>query len=283
MEKIVIGAPFGNYLGFGRTTRTFGTFTWEYRGGPLKRLWRVLKTVRYYPGIRAWKNKLGLPNPGILGMVRMADACDPALLARSIVSVSGRNTADWVTLFDALLPRNPGYVELNVSCPNCPGERDSSDYGLVFKTAVERFGDRAVVKLPPLGYRDIVGRALLCGVRSFHCCNTLPTPGGGLSGKPLKALSLDCLAEVASAAKRNGVFLKHLIGGGGVSSRADAEDYFSAGATSVSVASALFFPWKWLTVSRMAEHFFQAGRAAQGAGCGPIGCVGCRCRHRELS
>ena len=55
MHKLVIAAPFGNYLDFPATTSTLGTFTAKSRGGIAWRLWQILKTVRYYPGLQAWK------------------------------------------------------------------------------------------------------------------------------------------------------------------------------------------------------------------------------------
>lgn len=238
VERLVVSAPFGNYLQFPHTTSTIGTFTREYRGGFWRRLWRVLRTVRYYPGIQAWKNKLGLPNPGIASVrVRCSD---------KIVSVSARRTDDWYHLLDALRYLRPLATELNVSCPNCPGEPDSTDYEAVYRRAMCQ-PYRVIVKVPPVGYERVISLAVSQGISIFHCCNTLPTPSGGISGKPLKPLSLRAVEYARSRGARL------VIGGGGVTCLRDAQDYLSAGATSVAVGSVLFFPWKWRTVRKMAE------------------------------
>jgi dihydroorotate dehydrogenase len=266
IQRVVIGAPFGNYLQFRHTTPTLGTFTPKTRGGFWKRLWRVLSTVRYYPGIDTWKNRLGLPATALSRF--MADEVNvygdrrtrknPVDLSDKIVSVTAFTTNDWANMLDLL--RNdhrtrPLAVELNVSCPNCPGE-DSSDYATVFKTAAVLLSPKTdvIVKLPPLNYMPIVHAATAWGLRNFHCCNTLPTPSGGLSGKALKPHSLHALAEVRKYLDVNGYKPDILIGGGGVTSYKDLLDYTSAGATSVSVASALFFPWNWLRVANWADN-----------------------------
>jgi dihydroorotate dehydrogenase len=241
---LIIGAPFGNYLNqWPHTIPTFGTFTREYRGGFWKRLWRVLRTVRYYPGIGAWKNQLGLPNPGIDSL-----EIEPALAARSILSISARNTPNWLYLLNVASSYNFMAVELNVSCPNC-NEVDDSDYIEVFKYAAV-IGKEIIVKLPPVNYGRHVSLAFSQGLSSFHCCNTLPTPGGGLSGKPLKPLSLRAVAHLRSNQYSSSV--KRLIGGGGVTSISDANEYMNAGCTDVSVASVLFNPFKWSEIRIMA-------------------------------
>lgn len=254
IHRLILSAPFGNYLSFPQCTSTVGTFTREYRGGLWCRLWRVLRTVRYYPGVKAWKNKLGLPNPGIDWLKRYRhdnpDASGFTRLGVRIVSVSARNTDDWLYVIREAVGARPAAVELNVSCPNT-GEADASDYRVVFGYAAAR-SVPVIVKLPPLGYESMADRAVDCGIRSFHCCNTLPVPGrGGLSGKPLKPLSLAAVARVVRSADSSGVPLDHLIGGGGVTCMADATDYLNAGATHVAVGSALFFPWNWPAVRAM--------------------------------
>lgn len=255
MQRLVISAPFGNYFNCPGATSTLGTFTKDDRGGWATRLWRLAATVRYYHGIRGFKNRMRLPNRGIdwlsgnVGVGRI----DPS---DKIVSISARDGGHWNYLLGACYHLiHPAYVELNVSCPNCPGESDYSDYESVFADAVGAFPDRVIVKLPPVGYLPIARRALRLGVTGLHCCNTLPTPGGGLSGKPLKPLSLQACRDIRELVARHGHRLDILIGGGGVTGMADADDYFRAGASSVSVASVLFWPWRWRMVREMAADF----------------------------
>jgi dihydroorotate dehydrogenase len=238
MHKLVISAPFGNHLHFPFATPTLGTFTLRPRGGLLRRLWRVLATVRYYPSLGAWRNRLGLPNPGI-------DAFNPDYtLADKIVSVKGFDAAEWRLLAERVDRLAPLALEMNASCPNCPGE-DRTDYALAFGRVEDVCRHTPViVKLPPVGYEPLVRLALDAGIDSFHCCNTLPVPGGGLSGKPLQPLSLRCVADVRT--------LRWLVGGGGVTGVEDARRFLDAGATTVAVASTLFLPWRWRAVREMA-------------------------------
>jgi dihydroorotate dehydrogenase len=256
LKKLIVSAPFGNYLQWPNVTPTMGTFTREYRGGKLKRLWRVMRTVWYYPGICAWKNKLGLPNPGIQSLVDGEYA--GVDLSDKIVSISARQTTDWLVLFDTLLRRKPLLIEMNVSCPNCPNEKDETDYDRVLSSSLVS-PQRVIVKLPPVNYEHYVRKAMAYGVNRFHCCNTLPTPGGGMSGKPLMLLSLRAIAEVYKIGQQMGVEPATVIGGGGITSFADAERYQEAGATNVAVASVLFFPWAWSTVREIADKLAAEG------------------------
>lgn len=229
MKQIILSAPFGNYLNWSNCTSTVGSYTLNYRGGFLYRLYRVLKTVRYYPGIQAWKNKLGLPNPGIINC--------PKNLSNKILSISARTTTDWLALFDYINNNlNPLAVELNVSCPNT-GDIDITDYQEVF---ARKLNCEVIIKLPPVNYESIFSLAVSQGILSFHCCNTLPTPGGGLSGKPLKLLSQSCIKWINRQGKLNRV-----IGGGGVTTQEDIKEYLDIGATNVALGSVLFNPFLW--------------------------------------
>lgn len=248
LYPLIISAPFGNYLSWPCATSTLGTFTREYRGGFWKRVWRVLCTVRYYHGMEAWTNSLGLPNPGI-DSVAVKEFEDS--VKSQILSVSARKTDDWFYLLDKVKKLGPFAVELNVSCPNCPGEPDHTNYDVIFKDAVDYVqtggGIMVIVKLPPFGYEQIAAHAVEHGIQALHCCNTLPTPAGGLSGKPLKHLSLQAVRYCSKYR------LSALIGGGGITCWDDILDYKRAGATNFAVASALFFPWRWRRFRDMAE------------------------------
>jgi dihydroorotate dehydrogenase len=255
LHRTIISAPFGNWFAFDKTTPTLGTYTAQHRAGPLKRLWRVLSTVRPHPSMRAWTNRLGLPNPGI---DHFATQCRDmkVVLHQVMVSISGRRMADWRYLFDVLSSissvRTVNVVELNVSCPNCPGEPDTSNYAEVFRLAVEQYKLPVSVKLPPVGYEELAITALRHNVDFLHCCNTLPTSAGGLSGKPLQLLSLAacrfCRRMITSDMKTK------IIGGGGVTGIADAQRFWEAGARHISVASALFNPFNWNSIRQMATR-----------------------------
>src|SRR5690606_17281372 len=119
MRALIISAPFGNYVQPRGATATLGTFTAARRRG---RVWRVLRTVRYYRRLGAWVNRIGLRNPGIEWLARKARA-GKITLGDKRVSVRGFTEADWATLLERVAGLRPLAVELNMSCPNV-GEID---------------------------------------------------------------------------------------------------------------------------------------------------------------
>jgi len=240
LRPLVVGAPFGNYVGEGWATRTLGSFTLEARGGRLYRLWKILKTVRYYPGIKAWKNKLGLPNPGIDWLVEKVRE-KKISVADKIVSVFAFSIDEATTLLQKADALDPLAIELNVSCPNVEHKSSQQDLAEILTRAVGNIKAPLILKLPPVGYRDIVDVAVKGGVKAFHCCNTLPCPGGGISGKPLKALSLEAIRYIRKVHEGEEITI---IGGGGVTEFEDIIEYMEAGADSVSIASCLFNPYR---------------------------------------
>jgi dihydroorotate dehydrogenase len=247
IERLVLSAPFGNWLNIEHATPTLGTYTWSYRGGRAWQLWRVLRTVRYYRRLGGWVNRLGLPNPGIESLVR--HCLGGGHYCRSkIISVSARSTDEWLKVMLNALQLLPLGLELNPSCPNCD-EPDASDYRHVFAAAVRyaaAYGNltRLIVKLPPVRYRTRLQEAAEAGIAGYHCCNSLPTPGGGMSGAPLKGIALEVTEHVRRFVEYAGLADPLLIGGGGVKGRRDAQDFLDAGATHVAIGSDLFFLWR---------------------------------------
>ncbi len=69
-----------------------------HRAGVLKRIWRFVKTARRLRGVRGWRNKLGLPNPGIESWKpNVFDA--PERARDPIVSVHGfESPKEWANL-----------------------------------------------------------------------------------------------------------------------------------------------------------------------------------------
>jgi dihydroorotate dehydrogenase len=230
MKSLVISAPFGNYLERPYATSTVGTFTLARRGGTLYRWWRVIRTLRYDSRIGGWVNKLGLPNPGIYSV--HADQ------SSRIVSVYGFSSEEWVSLVTECVRIQPLAVELNLSCPNVPNSAPvvgvEKAVGIALDNRLE-----VIAKLPPVRWMDMARPLFSMGIRHFHLCNTIPTPGGGISGKPLKQYSLWAVRDVREAWAEE----VHIIGGGGIASKEDVRDYLTAGANRVSVASMLLNPF----------------------------------------
>jgi dihydroorotate dehydrogenase len=229
MKSLIIGAPFGNYLERPYATSTLGTFTLARRGSTLYRWWRVVRMLRYDSRIGGWVNKLGLPNPGI-DSVRLGQPS-------RIISVYGFSEYEWASLITDCVIIQPIAVELNLSCPNVHSSPSVADVEKAVGIALDN-SLKVIAKLPPVRWMDLARPLFSMGVRHFHLCNTIPTPGGGVSGKPLKQYSLWAVREVRAAWAEE----VDIIGGGGITGEEDVIDYLVAGADRVSVASMLLNP-----------------------------------------
>jgi len=163
-----------------------------------------------------------------------ADACG------KILSIHGFNEQEWSNLLMMAYNLRPLMVELNLSCPN------------VTKTAIKEaiwageiaknlLGEIVIAKLSPLRWMDFARPLMGVGINKFHLCNTIPSPGGGLSGKVLKQYSLWAVEEVKQTWGND----VKVIGGGGITEISDIDDYIKAGADHVSVGSMLFNPFNW--------------------------------------
>ena len=240
LRPLAISAPFGNYIRPEGCTATLGTFTVHDRPG---RPWRILKTVRYYPRLKAWVNKIGLRNPGI-GWVQRKVAAGKLDLSDKLVSIHGFAPEEWFQLLDAIAGLRPMGVELNMSCPNV-GHIDWPP--ALFKRAVAT-GVPVVVKLPPVNYHEMAELAVEQGVRAFHACNTLPVPAGGLSGLPLKPVALQCIRDLRSRPWGSDVAI---IGGGGIRNPAAIDEYRDAGADTFAVGTYVMTPVMLLSHGRI--------------------------------
>lgn len=260
LQRTIISAPFGNYVRPAGATPTVGTFTLERRRG---RVWRVLRTVRRYRRLGAWVNRIGLRNPGI-GWLEGRVGRGREDLSGKVLSVHGFDEEEWVELARRARALSPLAIELNMSCPNVePADRR----GYPFDRIASGGGGSAglIVKLPPVRYEAMARAALEAGIVAFHCCNTLPVPGGGMSGKPLMPLSLRCLEVVRGLGEASGVGAGLvLIGGGGITGAEDVDRYAEAGATHVALGTRVMHPrylWSDSGVRRVIEH---AGRVLEG-------------------
>ena len=204
-------------------------------------------------------NSIGLQGPGIDSFI----ANDLAWLAehgaRVVVSIAGTHTDEYVEVARKLAGHPAvAMLEVNISCPNvesrgqvfaCDAIASSRVIG-----AVRRAADPAqpiFAKLSP-DVTDITFIARACadaGVDGFSLINTLlglvidtdtMTPAlagltGGLSGPAIRPVAVRCVWQVRNA-------LPHLpiLGMGGIRSGLDALEFILAGASAVSVGTAVF-------------------------------------------
>lgn len=216
-----------------------GTFTLARRRG---RVGAILRTVRPYPKLGAWVNRIGLRNPGIAWLE--GRAARGRGLADKLVSVHGFDDGEWAELVDRGAALEPLGLELNMSCPNVAHQEPPA--GLFQRAAA--CGVPVVVKLPPLRFRPMAEAALDAGLRAFHCCNTLPVKGGGMSGRPLMPLSLEAIEKLRALPGGDALTL---IGGGGIQDAADLDGYAAAGADHFALGTVLMSPLVLLTHARV--------------------------------
>lgn len=204
-------------------------------------------------------NSIGLQGPGIDEFIRHDLAWLHEHGARVVVSIAGGHTDEYVALARKLAGHPAvSMLEVNISCPNvesrgqvfaCDAIASSRVLG-----AVRRAADPAqpvFAKLSP-DVTDITLIARACadaGADGFSLINTLlglvidvdtmaPALGGitgGLSGPAIRPVAVRCVWQVHRA-------LPHLpiLGMGGIRSGEDALQFILAGASAVSVGTAVF-------------------------------------------
>ncbi|MEV4103205.1 quinone-dependent dihydroorotate dehydrogenase [Nonomuraea sp. NPDC049649] len=211
-------------------------------GNPRPRLFRLVRE-------RAVVNRMGFNNAGApaaarrLRRTRGIPAVVGVNIGKTKVVPESEATADYVTSAKELAPL-ADYLVVNVSSPNTPGLRDLQAVSLLrpLLTAVKEVCDGTprrtplLVKIAPdLADEDIdavADLALELGLDGIIATNTTIAhdgPTGGLSGRPLKARSLEVLRRLRA---RVGDRLT-LVSVGGVEDVDDVWERLLAGATLV--------------------------------------------------
>ena len=226
------------------------------RGNPRPRVFRL-------PADDGLVNRLGFNNAGIEAARRRLDARAGRLGVVGVNVGANRDSkdriADYVTGIEVLAPF-AGYLTVNVSSPNTPGLRDLQA-GAVLDDLLARAleaRDRAQFRRPFLlkispdlslqELDDLVAVATKRGIDGMIVSNTtvsrskeLRDPNareeGGLSGKPLFALSTWMLSETWQ--RVGGAF--PLIGVGGIDSAEAAWRKIRAGAALIQLYSGLTY------------------------------------------
>ena len=204
-------------------------------------------------------NSIGLQGPGIDGLLADELPWLAARGARALVSIAGTRVEHFAELAERLrgVPGVLG-LEVNISCPNVESRGEvfacdplaASDVISAVRAAADP-AQPVYAKLSP-DVTDIVSVARACadaGADGLSMINTLlglvidpdtmrPVLGGvtgGLSGPAIRPVALRCVWQVHAA-------LPHvpILGMGGIRTGLDALQFVLAGATAVSVGTAVF-------------------------------------------
>ena len=232
--EVFVSSPFGNIMNFKNTTPIRGSFTWQKRRGMVKQ-W--LMTVRPYDG--GWYNNIGLRNPGITSIKEFKHDC--------VYSIAAIEPTDWYMLWEYILTHSdPSKIrlELNVSCPNVD---KVSLPEMALRLFLDHF-ENVQVKYSPLVDVKTIQNHVDHGVKTAHLSNTLPTKHGGASGIFQKEINLDTVYNIHKFVPD-----VRIIAGGGIYNVGDARDYWSCGATDISVSTLCFNPIKAKKVIEMIQ------------------------------
>ncbi len=256
MDKDGVAIPAWGALGFGFAE--VGTVTWHAQpGNPQPRLFRAVSS-------EAIVNRMGFNNRGAEAMAARLGALGPApipigiSLGKSKVTPVEDATEDYLNSLKVLLPY-ADYVAVNVSSPNTPGLRSLQDKGALDELLAALRGYTVstagpagpvplLVKIAPDLTDSAIAEVLeVCtarGVAGIIATNTtisrdglapadhhLADEAGGLSGRPVHALSVRTVAFVV---KEAGDSLP-VVGVGGILDPDDATRMFDAGAQLVQL------------------------------------------------
>ncbi len=261
-------------------------------GNPQPRLFRV-------PSARAVINRLGFNNEGLDAyMERLQKLAEDPIRRGGIVGANlgkNKNSADaiedYVTGVKAA-SKFADYVVINISSPNTPGLRglqNKKELAALLASVQKTRRDLQVARLPPLlvkiapdldeqALNDIAETALAAAIDGLIIGNTtisrpseipeyLAKEAGGLSGKPLFALSTAILRQMHKLTKGQ----IPLIGVGGISSAEDAYKKIRAGASLVQLYTALVYEGPMLVAKineGLAERLRRDGFASLSAAVG---------------
>ena len=204
-------------------------------------------------------NSIGLQGPGIDSFIENDLAWLAEHGARTVVSIAGGHTDEYVELARKLYG-NPAVsmIEVNISCPNVESRGQVFACDVIASSRVISSVRRAADPRQPIFAKlspDVTDIALIAracadaGADGFSLINTLlglvidtetmaPALGGitgGLSGPAIRPVAVRAVWQVKKA-------LPHLpiLGMGGIRTGLDALEFILAGASAVSVGTAVF-------------------------------------------
>jgi dihydroorotate dehydrogenase (NAD+) catalytic subunit len=224
------------------------TITLQPRAGnPPPRLWEAPAGLI---------NSIGLPNRGLHGYLEHDLPELAALPVPLITNVMGSTEAEVAELVEAVGSRPEiSAIELNVSCPNVKTGldigADPDSLAALVRAVRPLTRTPLIVKLTP-NTADVAAVAVAAereGADAVSLVNTLramalapgargvPWLGGGTGGLSGPAIRAVALAQVAAVARHVSI---PIVGMGGVTRAANAQDLLSAGAMVVAVGTETF-------------------------------------------
>jgi len=190
----------------------------------------------------------------------------------TIANVWGETQAEYVEAVERLSESAVDAIELNLSCPNVPGEmlgQQAEAAGRVVKEARKMSRKPLWVKLPPDAGLEVAqavegeGADAVCAVNTFRAMAIDIETGkpvfdrvfAGLSGPAIRPIALRIVYELVD------VLDIPVVGIGGITTWQDAVAFIMAGATAVQVGTANFIdPWSAIRIVEGLEEFMRHRR-----------------------
>ncbi|MDO8559389.1 MAG: tRNA-dihydrouridine synthase [bacterium] len=196
---------------------------------------RVLRKV---PG--GWINNMGWWNVGINYWI---EKIYPKLKDVAIIpNIGGFVVDDYVNLIQKLNPLKIIGIEINISCPNVEHSlaNNFKELARLFSLCRESSAHPLIVKIGiDSDYLKIAEIAEGCGINAISAINSIPILGGGYSGQAIKPIALKVVADLRKITRLP------IIGGGGIASLRDCQEFFEVGADAVTLGSGfLLKPWE---------------------------------------
>jgi dihydroorotate dehydrogenase len=234
-DKNATMMPFLAALGFGFVE--VGTITPRPQpGNPKPRLFRIAEQ-------RALVNRMGFNNDGADAVAERIAGFDAVPLFVNI----GKNkttpldaAADDYAICASKLGPHADAIVINVSSPNTPALRELQRPEHLARILDAVHHERVFVKIAPDVDDVMLGEICdICVKRAsgMICTNTTSVGGGGLSGAPLMAKSMEILAKVREKTGRG----YPLIGVGGIFTAGDVRAKMAAGADLVQLYTGFIY------------------------------------------
>ncbi len=227
------------------------------------------------PSPRLWEtpcgllNSIGLQNPGIDAFLEEEL---PRMKTQEIVTIAnvwGEIQAEYIEMVERLSGSAVDAIELNLSCPNVPGEmlgQQAEETGQVVRAARKVSTKPLWAKLAPDARLEVAqaaeqaGADAACAVNTFRAMAIDIETGkpvfervfAGLSGPAIRPIALGIVHELVT------VLDIPVIGIGGITTWQDAVAFIMAGASAIQVGTANFIdPWSAIRIVEGLEEFMQ--------------------------